>query len=332
MKTPLCNLLKIELPIIQAPIGSATNPELTAAISNSGGLGMLSMTWRTEAEVRQLIRQTKALTDRPFGVNFVLEFEIENQLKICLAEGIKIISLFWGTPEPYIDWIHQAGGIAIHSVGDTIEAIEAKRIGVDVVVAQGWESGGHVRGNVSTITLVPAVVDAVAPLPVVAAGGIADGRGILAALALGASGVWLETRFLSSYEAAIHQIYRQKLLEAKVEDTVYSTVFDLGWKNAPHRTLTNSTIQMWKAAGQPQSGDRPKEGEILGYTATGEPIIRYSDTIPRLNMQGNLEALALYAGQSVGLINDAKPSAEIMAKLVEEVELNYQHLKDSLGW
>lgn len=123
MKTPLCKLLKIELPVIQAPIGSATNPELTAAISNSGGLGMLSMTWRTEAEVRQLIRQTKALTDRPFGVNFVLEFEIENQLKICLAEGIKIISLFWGTPEPYIDRIHQAGAIAIHSVGDTIRSL-----------------------------------------------------------------------------------------------------------------------------------------------------------------------------------------------------------------
>ena len=111
--------------------------------------------------------------------------------------------------------------------------------------------------------------------------GIADGRGILAALVLEASGVWLGTRFLSSYEAGIHQIYRQKLLEAKVEDTVHSTVFDLGWKNAPHRTLTNSTIQMWKAAGLPQSGDRPKEGEILGYTATGEPVIRYSDTITR---------------------------------------------------
>ena len=326
MKTYLCQILNIELPIIQAPIGSATSPELVASVSNSGGLGMLSVTWRSEDDIRLLIRQTKALTDKPFGVNLVLEFDIASKLKICLDEGVKIISLFWGKPDDYIDLIHQAGAIVIHSVGDTVEAKQAAKAGVDVIVAQGWESGGHVRGKIATMALVPAVVDAVSPIPVVAAGGIADGRGIVAALALGASGVWLGTRFLASHEAYVHQIYQDKLLAASVEDTLYSQVFDLGWQDAPHRTMTNSTTQMCQEANYPQQ-NRPNENEVVGYTAKGEPILRYSDTIALPGMEGNLEALALYAGQSVGLINNFESSADIIATLIQEISDTYEHLK-----
>ena len=326
MKTSLCQILNIKLPIIQAPIGSATTPELAASVSNSGGLGMLSVTWRSEDDIRLLIRQTKALTDEPFGVNLVLEFDIASKLKICLDEGVKIISLFWGKPDDYIDLIHQAGAIVIHSVGDTIEAQQAVKAGVDIIVAQGWEAGGHVKGKIATTALVPAVVDVVSPIPVVAAGGIADGRGIVAALALGASGVWLGTRFLASHEAHIHQIYKDKLLAAKVEDTVYSQTFDIGWKDAPHRTMVNSTTQMWQKASHPKQ-DRPNENEIVGYTAVGEPILRYSDTIALPGMKGNLEALALYAGQSVGLVNNFKSSADIIATLIQEILDTYEHLK-----
>ena len=331
MKTSLCNILDIDLPIIQAPIGSATTPELAAAVSNSGGLGMLSVTWRTTDEIITLIQQTKALTDKPFGVNFVLEFDIMNKLKVCLDEGVKIISFFWGAPDKYIDLVHQAGALVLHSVGDTKEAKNAAQAGADVIVAQGWESGGHVKGDISTMILVPAVVDIVAPLPVVAAGGIADGRGILAALALGASGVWLGTRFLASQEARIHSIYQEKVLTSKVEDTVHSTLFNIGWENAPHRTLRNSTVEMWEAAGCPQPGNRPKEGEILGYTNRGDAILRYSDTLPLPDMQGDVEALAMYAGQSAGLVNNLNGSSQIIAQLINEVEVAYQYLQDVLS-
>ena len=331
MKTSLCDTLGIKLPIIQAPIGSATSPELAAAVSNSGGLGMLSVTWRSEAEIAQLIRKTKTMTDKPFGVNLVLEFEIMSKLKVCLDEGVKIVSFFWGEVDRYIDLVHQAGAVVMHSVGSTEEAKQAARIGVDVIVAQGWEAGGHVRGDVSTMALVPAVVDIVNPIPVVAAGGIADGRGIVAALALGASGVWLGTRFLASHEANIHQTYREKLLAAKVEDTIHSQLFNLGWEDAPHRTLRNSTVKMWETAGCPDKGNRPKEGETIGNTSTGEAIIRYSDTIPLPEMQGDLSALALYAGQSVGLIKNIDSASKIITQLVDEIKATYQSLNEQLS-
>ena len=155
---------------------------------------------------------------------------------------MKIVSLFWGTPNSYIQTSHEAGAIVLHSVGSVSEAREAASAGADIIVAQGWEAGGHVRGTVSSLVLVPAVVDAVAPTPVVAAGGIADGRGIAAALVLGAAGVWLGTRFVASEESLAHHLYKQRLLIADVEDTVYSELFDIGWEHAPHRTLRNTTI------------------------------------------------------------------------------------------
>jgi len=199
--------------------------------------------------------------------------------------------------------------------------------GADAIVAQGWEAGGHVRGTVSTLALVPAAVDAVAPIPVVAAGGIADGRGIAAALALGASGVWLGTRFVASEEAMAHHIYKQRLLGAGVEDTVYSTLFDIGWENAPHRTLRNSTFDMWEKAGCPPSGKRPNEGEILAQRLDGSSVTRYDSHQPLVTMQGDAEGLALYAGQSVGLAKDVKPTALIVKQLKQETEQVFQNWK-----
>jgi nitronate monooxygenase len=174
--------------------------------------------------------------------------------------------------------------------------------GVDVVVAQGWEAGGHVWGEVATLPLVPRVVDAVYPTPVVAAGGIADGRGVAAVLALGAAGAWIGTRFLMSEEALAPPTYRELLMRACEADTVYSRIFDQGWPNAPHRALRNSTIKRWEEAGCPPSGRRPGEGETIAAFPGGEPVQRYADVHPVSGMIGELEALALYAGQSVGLV------------------------------
>jgi nitronate monooxygenase len=317
-QTPLCRLLGIDVPIIQAPIGNATCPALAAAVSNAGGLGMLSVTWRSLPEVRQMIRETRELTRRPFGVNLVLQWRQDDVLPVCLEEGVPVVSFFWGDPAPYREMVHASGAKVMYTVGSAKEARYAVEAGVDVVVAQGWEAGGHVWSEVALLPLIPAVVDAVAPVPVVAAGGIGDGRGIAAALSLGASGVWLGTRFLLSEEAAVPLLYKEKVMNASETDTVYTKIFDLGWPDAPHRTLRNSTVMTWEAAGRPPSGRRPGEGEIVARLKEGIPLPRYSFAHPLHGMTGDLEALALYAGQSAGLLSEMKPAAEIVRELVEE--------------
>jgi len=318
MQTPLCHLLNIDLPIIQAPIGSAACPALAAAVSNAGGLGMLALSWRSPQEIRQIIRETRNLTSRPFGVNLVLEWSQFERLKVCLEQGVKIVSFFWGDPAPYVDLVHEAGAMVIHTVGSAKEAVQAVAAGVDIIVAQGWEAGGHVWGQVSTFALLPRVVDTVHPTPVVAAGGLADGRGIAAAIALGASGVWMGTRFLATVEAAVHPLYKQKVLQATENDTFYSSLFDIGWSNAPHRVLRNSTVTQWESAGSQPRPKRPGEGETVATLADGSPVLRYSDVIPLPTAVGDLEALALYAGQSAGLISRLQPAAEIVRQLASE--------------
>ncbi len=318
LSTPLCPLLGIDLPIIQAPIGSATTPGLAAAVSNAGGLGMLAVTWQSIDEVRYTLRATRRLTDRPFGVNLVLHWPPGERLAVCLEEGVPVVSFFWGDPAPYVARVHDAGALVLHTVASAAEARQAVAAGVDVVVAQGWEAGGHVWGHVAALSLIPRVVDAVAPTPVVAAGGIADGRGLAAALALGAAGVWMGTRFLLSAEAAAHDLYKERLRQATETDTLYATLFDGGWPNAPHRALRNSTARRWDAAGKPPPGRRPGEGETVAADEDGRPVARYSDTLPLAGMTGDLEALALYAGQSVGLTNRQLPAARIVQDVAAE--------------
>lgn len=318
IQTPLTRLLNIEIPIIQAPIAFAASPALVAAVSTAGGLGMLSVTWRDRDDTRQVIREVRKLTNRPFGVNLGLAWPQEERLGVCLEEGVPIISLFWGDPANHVERIHRAGALLLQTVASAAEARRVTDAGVDVVVAQGWEAGGHVWGTVATLPLVPRVVDAVTPKPVVAAGGIADGRGLAAALTLGAAGVWIGTRFLASEEAVVHSAYQQKVIVAEETDTIYSTVFNGGWPDAPHRTLRNETVTHWETAGFLPSGQRPGEGETVALWPDGTPVVRYESTYPRPDMTGDVTALALYAGQSAGLVSRIQPAGEIVREIVEE--------------
>src|ERR671911_1929007 len=177
--TSFCRLVGIDLPIVQAPIGGITTPALAAAVSEAGGLGMLSITWRDPDSLRALLRDTRARTAKPFAVNLVLEWDPAERLAIALEEGVRIVSFFWGDPAPWVDQVHAAGGLALHTVASAEEARRARDASVDAVVAQGWEAGGHVWGEVSTLALVPRLVDAVSPLPVAAV------------LALGAGAAWM---------------------------------------------------------------------------------------------------------------------------------------------
>lgn len=321
LATDFTSLAGIEFPIVQAPIGSASTPELVAAVSNAGGLGMLSLTWRTPSEARELIRQTRALTDRSFGVNLVLLWDAAERLAIALEEGVPIVSLSWGDPTPWVEQIHAAGALVIHMVGSTAAAIAAKRCGVDAVVAQGIEASGHVEGRTGIMALIPEMVDAVAPLPVLAAGGIGDGRGLAAALCLGASGVWLGTRFLLAEEADAHPDYQRWLIDAGASDTIHTTLFRGGWPpNTPVRTLPNKTLQLWQDAGRPEPGRGPGENDVIGHTGKGVPIIRYHDDFPGALTTGDLESMVLYAGEGVGVMGEVLPAAEIVRTMTDQAE------------
>jgi len=327
MKTALTEHLGIDLPIIQAPMGGAVGPRMAAAVSNAGGLGML-VPWRAKAEtVQQQIRETRALTSRPFGVNLVLDFPQEERLDVCLEEHVPIISFFWGDPSALAPRAKARGAIVLHTVGSAAEAKRAVHAGVDIVVAQGWEAGGHVRGTVATLPLVPAVVDAVAPVPVVAAGGIADGRGLAAALALGAAGAWIGTRFLASEEATIHPRYRERLLAARETDTVYlKDLFDVRWPNAPHRALRNHTVEAWEAAGCPTSGKCPGEGEVIARSRSAGDVVRYQSYTPGADAEGDIDALSLWAGQGVSLVSKVQPAGDIVREIAEDARAILERL------
>jgi nitronate monooxygenase len=316
LRTPLCDLLGIEVPIVQAPVSNV--PALTAAVSNAGGLGVLQLSWLDLEQTRTAIRETKRLTNRPFGVNLVLEWQQHERLAVALEERVAVVSLFWGEPAPYVTAIHESGARCMVTVGSAAEAQRAVAAGADAIVAQGWEAGGHVWGEVSTLALVPAVVDAVSPVPVVAAGGISDGRGLAAALTLGAAGVWVGTRFVASEEAGLHPLYKQLICEAVETDTVHSSLFDVGWPQAPHRTLRNSTVRLWEQGGCSSSGVRPGEGEPVAARMDGTSVPRYSVDDPTSEMTGQLEALALHAGQAVALVHEVLPAGEIVSGMAAE--------------
>jgi NAD(P)H-dependent flavin oxidoreductase YrpB (nitropropane dioxygenase family) len=320
LHTPICDVLGIRVPIIQAPIGSACSAALIAEAANAGALGMLAGSWLDPERLRDKIRTIRALTSSPFGVNFVLAWPQDERVAVAIEEGVRIVSFFWGDVERYAPRVHRAGGLVLHSAGSVVEARRAVDQGADIVVAQGWEAGGHVRGDVALSVLVPAVCDAIAPRPVVAAGGVADGRGLVAALALGAEAVWMGTRFLAATEAQVDPMYHSHLIAADDTATVHTTLFDGGWPDAAHRVLRNSTVRAWEAAGCPIPPHRPGENEIVAFTADGHPIPRYSDIIPVADTTGDVEALAMYAGQSAALVRDVASTSEIVSKIVADAE------------
>ncbi len=320
LRTSLCDFLGIETPIICAPMGFVTGPELAAAVSNAGGLGIMSFSGNPPEALRQEIRRLRGLTDKPFGVNILLPRAAAEHVAVCVEERVPVLSLFWGDPAPYVERAHAAGIKVVDQVGSVAAAQRSVRAGVDVIIAQGFEAGGHVAGRVTAMALVPRVVDAIAPAPVVAAGGIADGRGVVAALALGAHGVALGTRFLATPEAAAHPVYKQKILDAGEEDTVHTTLWGRGWPDAPHRALRTAFVERWLAEERRGSEQRPDE-PIVGETViAGQrvPMPRFLGFPPSRHTTGDIESMAFYAGEGVGLVQEVKPAAAIVRELVDE--------------
>ncbi len=324
LKTALCRQLGIEYPIFSVGFGGGmAGPDLVAAVSNAGACGVLGMGGVPAPYIRQQIRHLRTLTNKPFGVNIILPLLQEGQIETCLDEKIPILILFWGDPKPYVEEAHRRGTKVFIQVGSVEEAKAAAAAGVDAIIAQGVEAGGHVKSTASLSTIVPAVVEAVKPVPVIAAGGIANGRGVVAALSLGAQAVSIGTRFLCSEETQVVRAYKERVVRSKAEDTVYTFLFDVGWPDAAHRVLRNKAIDAWEAAGRPATGQRPGEGDVIGTMSMAETTVevpRYAVFPPMPGFTGDIEQTALYAGESCSLINDIKPAAQIVRDLIGEAE------------
>ena len=330
LRTPLCHQLGIAYPIFSVGMGPVAGPELAAAVSNAGGCGVLGGVLKPAPYLQQEIQRLHTLTAKPFGVNLILPLLQEGQLDACLAERVPLLVLFWGDPRPYVAEAHRRHIKVFIQVGSVEEATAAADAGVDAIIAQGVEAGGHVKSLTSLSTLVPAVVEAVKPVPVLAAGGIANGRGVVAALSLGAQAVSMGTRFLCSTEACATRAYKERVVRSTAADTVYTTLFDLGWPDAPHRVLRNTAFAEWEAAGRPASGQRPGEGTIVGtlsLAGTTMEVPKYGAMVPITSFSGDMESIALLAGESCSLVHAITPAAQIVQDVVREAEEVIEDMK-----
>ncbi|XP_047341143.1 (3aS,4S,5R,7aS)-5-hydroxy-7a-methyl-1-oxo-octahydro-1H-indene-4-carboxyl-CoA dehydrogenase [Impatiens glandulifera] len=318
-------ILGFEYGIIQAPLGpDISGPELVAAVANAGGIGLLrAPDWESPDHLRKLIAQTRKLTDKGFGVGVILAFPHEENIRVILEEKVAVLQLYWGQcTQMLVDQAHRAGVKVVPQVGSVEEAKKAIDVGVDAIIVQGREAGGHVIGQEGLISLVPKVVDLVGErdIPVIAAGGIADSRGYVAALALGARGICLGTRFVATEESKAHPIYKRKLVE--LEETEYTDIFGRArWPGAPQRALRTEFMSEWISL--PKEENETNQPIIGHSTIHGmeKDVRRFAGTVPNATASGEIESMAMYAGQGVGLIKEILPAAEVINCLVSGAQL-----------
>jgi len=303
LHTPVCDLLGIEVPIVQAGMAGCTTPELVAAVSNAGGLGIIGGRGMSADQLRSDIRRVRELTTRPFGVNHIVCLLDNAAFEVTIAQRVSVLSLSWGQSSDLTYRAHDAGLKVVHMVTSPEEAGQVASDGADVVVAQGCEGGGHV-GHMSTLPLVPQVVDAVGPVPVLAAGGIADGRGVAAVLMLGAQGALIGTRFLATHEARASGRSKDVILNALGSQTVaskfYDDVLEIAWPGSVVRSIRHPMLDEW--------GDRTQEWD----QASGQ-------------LRPALEAALasgdfVLAGESSGLIHDIVPAGELVVRIARQAE------------
>ncbi len=308
--TPLCHLLGIEHPVFNAPMSPTATGELAAAVSNAGGFGMIGGTSSGGAPwLREQIAQARALTRRPFGVGFISSFPDTPELvAVALEEGVVAISHSFADPTPYVAPAHAAGVKLFAQVQTLADAVRAAQAGVDVIIAQGGEAGGH-GGSIGTFALLPAIVDAVSPIPVVAAGGIADGRGLAAALMLGAQGVWMGTRFVATPEWGGQPWKQQAILAATADDTVQTSLYDR-LLDRPFPVGINDRVVRNPFNAQRQSDTTNVDP---GDHALLEQLLRARE-------RGDTAVAGVSAGVSSGLITAMQPAADIVHAIVRDAE------------
>ncbi len=327
-ETALTKALDLRVPVLAAPLGRGTSAEFLAAMANSGSFGFTALMHMPEATVSDELAEMSRVTNGRFGANLTLVVDQRKRLAAALDAGVRVFSLWQGDLEPYVRIIKDAGGLVLWTVGKPEDAARAKDIGVDFIVSQGREAGGHFVGSAPTMSLLPSIVDAAKGVPVVAAGGIADGRGLVAAMALGACGVWMGTRFVASKESANHRGYKERVVAARATDLVETELFDPVGQECPHWVIRNSTLSRWEDAGRPPAGQRPGEGERISRFPNGKPLYRYDVAAAWDAMEGDWEASPLYAGATVQLIHDIKSVAEIVGEIEATAEAALDKITD----
>mgnify|MGYP000212719555 FL=1 len=302
MKTALTQLLGIEAPIMQGGMAWVAEYHLASAVSEAGGLGLIGAGGAPADFVREQIRKTRELTDKPFGVNIMLmNPEADGIAQVVCEEGVRVVTTGAGNPAKYMKQWKDAGIAVIPVVASTAMARLMERAGADAVVAEGMESGGHI-GQLTTMTLVPQVVDAVS-IPVIAAGGIGDGRGLAAARMLGAEGVQIGTRFLLAKETRIHENYKKKVLQAKDIDTVVTGLST----GHPVRSLRNSMTREYLRL--EQEGADFETLERLGLGALRRAVV-----------EGDVTGGTVMAGQIAGMLKEELSCREILEEIVTQAE------------
>lgn len=311
IRTPVCDLLEIEHPIALGGMGSIYAPDLVAAVSNAGGLGAMGCHGLSPEQIRTGTASIRERTNKPFGLNFLIFDTREDSFAAALDLRPRIIAFAWPRPDqdlkPFIARAHDSGAKVTFMAGGVPEAVKAAKAGADVIIAQGTEGGGHVSW-LATMALVPMVVDAVAPIPVLAAGGIADGRGLVAALALGADGVLLGTRFLATKESSLHPNFKQAIVDADGHDTLLSEIPDVAagkvWPGAMSRSKRNRFIERW--AGR-EWALRQHQAEALAE-------------VQAARKRGDIDESPLSMGQDAGLIHDIPSAGEIVTRIARQAE------------
>jgi len=333
LTTRFTKLVGCEIPVQQAGMGAVASPELVAAVSEAGGLGMLgtARAGLDPATLANLLDRTRSMTNRAFGVNFIIRrgsaaAQSPREFVELAAKVGRVVEFFYSDPDP--DWVgivHDHGALVSWQVGSVDEARRAADIGCDMIVAQGVEAGGHVRGTLGLLPLLCDVLEAVPGIPVIAAGGIGTGRTMAAALAAGADGVRVGTRFAAAVEADIHPIYADALIAARAEDTVYGRTYRIGWQEAPHRVL-RSAVEAAEAL------QDDSIGSVTNIDGTQANVPRFAATVADKTATGHVDAMALYAGQSVGSVKRLMSAREIVRELAADAETflrrSARHLAD----
>jgi nitronate monooxygenase len=320
MTTPLTEILGCHHPIISAGMGGPARAELAAAVSEAGGFGLLGMVRESPELIAREIAEVRRRTAKPFGVNLIPFATspklLADELAACFDAGVPAMCFFWDVYPAIIEQAKKAGCLVLHQVGSREDAILAQSAGADVVIVQGVEAGGHVRGHLPLSVLLPQIVDVVT-LPIAASGGIATGRDVAAALALGADGVHCGTVFLASPESFAHDYHKQRIVTAQAGDTVHTDLFAINWPpHSPVRVLKNSVTE---GAGGKYWGYHPDElpREVIGEEE-GRPVHKFDTNSPLRNMTGDFEKFALYAGEGVGQITAIRPAATIIETMMAD--------------
>jgi len=320
LKTGFTKLIGCSVPIQQAGMAALANPELAAAVSEAGALGMVSVGGFPPEKVTRELELVRKRTLRPFGANFLIPGltdedipEVSESVRAA-SKLARLVEFFYHEPQAeLVKIVHSERALACWQVGSKVEAGAATDAGCDMIIAQGIEAGGHIRGRIGLMALLDQVLSKT-DIPVIAAGGISSGRAMAASLAAGAAAVRVGTRFAAAEEAGAHPVYQRALVKSEAEDTIFTEAFGRGWPNAPHR-VTRSSVEAAQAFQGEEVGQR-----YLKSSDEWAPVLRFQPIAVTKEVRGNVEAMPQWAGEGVGSVKSILPAAKIVDQLSDEAE------------